>query len=103
MPKVTLTAIIHQEDDLYVAECPEVGTVSQGVTVQEAERISGEEAVRALERLRFRRGSHAALRKETPVGTFGCAVPLHRELAEGTLRGILRQAQVSPEEFIARL
>ncbi len=32
----TFTAIIHQEDDLYVAECPEVGTVSQGTTIPEA-------------------------------------------------------------------
>lgn len=32
----TFTAILHKEDDLYVAECPEVGTVSQGPTVEEA-------------------------------------------------------------------
>jgi predicted RNase H-like HicB family nuclease len=32
----TFTAIIHQEDDLYVAECPEVGTASQGTTIAEA-------------------------------------------------------------------
>ena len=32
----TFTAILHREDDLYVAECPEVGTVSQGTTVEEA-------------------------------------------------------------------
>jgi len=31
-----LTAVIHKEEDLYVAECPEVGTVSQGYTVEEA-------------------------------------------------------------------
>ncbi len=30
------SAIIHREDDLYVADCPEVGTVSQGETVEEA-------------------------------------------------------------------
>ena len=30
------SAIIHKEDDLYVAECPEVGTVSQGYTIEEA-------------------------------------------------------------------
>ena len=28
--------VIHQEDDLYVAECPEVGTVSQGKTIDES-------------------------------------------------------------------
>jgi predicted RNase H-like HicB family nuclease len=32
----TFTAIIHKEDDLYVAECAEVGTVSQGYTVEDA-------------------------------------------------------------------
>ena len=34
--KVTLTAVIHLEEELYVAECPEVGTVSQGLTIEEA-------------------------------------------------------------------
>jgi len=32
----TFTAVVHREEDLYVAECPEVGTVSQGSTVEEA-------------------------------------------------------------------
>ena len=32
----TLTAVLHREDDMYVAECPEVGTVSQGHIVEEA-------------------------------------------------------------------
>lgn len=32
----TFTAIIQKEEDLYVAKCPEVGTVSQGKTVEEA-------------------------------------------------------------------
>ncbi|MEW6718179.1 MAG: type II toxin-antitoxin system HicB family antitoxin [Chloroflexota bacterium] len=31
-----LTAVLHKEEDLYVAECPEVGTVSQGYTIEEA-------------------------------------------------------------------
>ena len=31
-----LTAVVHQEDDLFVAECPEVGTVSQGRAMDEA-------------------------------------------------------------------
>lgn len=30
------TAVVHKEEDLYVAECPEVGTVSQGTTIEEA-------------------------------------------------------------------
>ncbi|MGH2506471.1 MAG: type II toxin-antitoxin system HicB family antitoxin [Ktedonobacteraceae bacterium] len=32
----TFTATIHKEDDLYVAICPEVGTASQGYTIEEA-------------------------------------------------------------------
>lgn len=32
----TLTAIVQKEEDMYVAKCPEVGTVSQGSTVEEA-------------------------------------------------------------------
>ncbi len=32
----TFTAVIHREEDLLVAECPEVGTVSQGSTIEEA-------------------------------------------------------------------
>jgi len=32
----TFTAVVHKENDLYVAECPEVGTVSQGETIEEA-------------------------------------------------------------------
>lgn len=32
----TYTAVLHREEDLYVAECPKVGTVSQGYTIEEA-------------------------------------------------------------------
>jgi len=32
----SFTAVLHKEDDLYVAECPEVGTASQGHTIEEA-------------------------------------------------------------------
>ena len=33
---LTLTAISYWEDDVYVAECPEVGTASQGETIEAA-------------------------------------------------------------------
>ena len=36
MQRITLAAVLHKEDDLYIAECPEVGTVSQGYTIDEA-------------------------------------------------------------------
>ncbi|MCG2825406.1 MAG: type II toxin-antitoxin system HicB family antitoxin [Thermoplasmatales archaeon] len=32
----TFTSILHKEEDMYVAECPEVGTFSQGKTIEEA-------------------------------------------------------------------
>jgi predicted RNA binding protein YcfA (HicA-like mRNA interferase family) len=62
--------------------------------------ISGIEAIKALERLGFsvvrQRGSHIVLRK----GSSGCVVPNHHELKAGTLSGILKQAGISPDEFI---
>lgn len=36
MATKTFTAIIHKEEDMYVAECLEVGTVDQGETIEEA-------------------------------------------------------------------
>ncbi len=63
-------------------------------------RVSGAEVVRALERLGFavarQRGSHIVLRR----GSSGCVVPNHRELKTGTLAGVLKQAGVSPEDFM---
>ena len=32
----TLTAVLHKEENMYIAECPEVGTASQGETIEEA-------------------------------------------------------------------
>ena len=32
----TLTAVIQKEEDMYIAKCPEVGTVSQGESIEEA-------------------------------------------------------------------
>jgi predicted RNA binding protein YcfA (HicA-like mRNA interferase family) len=70
-------------------------------------RVSGEEAIRALERLGFKRarqrGSHVILKKETPQGPVGCVVPFHRELAIGTLHGILQQARVPVEDLLEKL
>ena len=33
---VQLNAIITKEEDMYIATCPEVGTASQGKTIEEA-------------------------------------------------------------------
>jgi predicted RNA binding protein YcfA (HicA-like mRNA interferase family) len=66
-------------------------------------RISGAETVRALERLGFivcrQKGSHIILRR----GSTGCVVPNHREIKVGTLSGVLKQAEVSAEEFLEAL
>lgn len=70
-------------------------------------RISSREAIQALERLGFEQvrqtGSHVVMKKETEEGKVGCVVPVHRELKVGTLSGILKQAQVTVEEFIESL
>lgn len=33
---VQLNAILIKEEDMYIAKCPEVGTISQGHTIEEA-------------------------------------------------------------------
>jgi predicted RNA binding protein YcfA (HicA-like mRNA interferase family) len=43
------------------------------------------------------------LKRVGPDGTTGCAVPLHPELAVGTLRGILKQAGIKTEEFLQKV
>ena len=44
-------------------------------------------------------GSHVKFVKRTDDGVYTAIVPRHREIAAGTLRSILRQAGLSPEEF----
>ncbi len=62
--------------------------------------VSGARVVKALERLGFvrrrQRGSHVVLRRGGSV----CVVPLPREVDQGTLRGVLRQAGVPADEFV---
>jgi predicted RNA binding protein YcfA (HicA-like mRNA interferase family) len=65
--------------------------------------LSGKEIIKALTKMGFveirQKGSHVILKKRTIVGDVGCVVPLHKEVALGTLRGILKQANVTQEEF----
>ncbi|GCL43070.1 type II toxin-antitoxin system HicA family toxin [Anabaena sp. FACHB-1250] len=67
--------------------------------------ISGLECVKALEKIGFvvdrQRGSHIILVREEPRTTI--SVPDHKELDRGTLRGIIRQAGLSVDEFIELL
>jgi hypothetical protein len=37
------------------------------------------------------------------IGAVGCVVPLHKEVATGTLLSLLKQVKLSPEEFIEHL
>lgn len=71
------------------------------------QKVSGEVAIRTLEKLGFKkirqRGSHVILKKQTSEGEIGCVVPVHKELAVGTLRGILKQARINIEEFLRNL
>ena len=65
--------------------------------------LSGAAVVKALEKLGFvkvrQSGSHVIMRR----GSKGCVVPMHGEVKVGTLAGLLRQADISPDEFMAVL
>jgi len=62
--------------------------------------ISGKQAVKIFGKLGFlqirQKGSHVVMRK----GHKGCVIPMHKELATGTLRSAIRQAGITPEKFI---
>lgn len=66
--------------------------------------VSGSDVVRSLVRAGFREvsrsGSHLKLRNDSGRTVI---VPLHRELARGTLASILRQAGLAVDEFQALL
>ena len=66
--------------------------------------ISGARCIRVLERAGYhsirQRGSHVRL---NAVNRAPITVPLHAELDRGTLRSILRTADLTVEEFLALL
>lgn len=65
--------------------------------------VCGIDIQRALERLGFQKvrqsGSHVVLKHDCK----GCVVPTHGEVKIGPLAGLLRQAEVSAEEFMLAL
>jgi predicted RNA binding protein YcfA (HicA-like mRNA interferase family) len=65
--------------------------------------LSGADVVKALKRCGFtvlrQRGSHVILRKESRT----VVVPQHRPVKPGTLRGIIEQAELTIEQFVADL
>ena len=68
-------------------------------------RLSGRVCVKALAKIGFyqkrQHGSHIILRRDNPFAQL--VVPDHNELDRGTLRAILRQANLSVDEFNALL
>jgi len=67
--------------------------------------VSGKECIKALTKAGFyfkrQEGSHVTLRKDNPFCQV--VVPDHRELDRGTLRAIIRQAELSVDEFVGLL
>lgn len=68
-------------------------------------RISGKECIKALEKIGFyqkrQQSSHIIMRRDEPFTQV--VVPDHQELATGTLRAIIRDSDLSVEEFISLL
>ena len=60
--------------------------------------VSGEKLLKVLARLGYetvrQRGSHIRLRKPTAAGDHNITVPMHDELAKGTLNDILSQVSI---------
>ena len=69
--------------------------------------MSGTEVVKALSKIGYEhartKGSHAILNKQTEKGKITIPVPLHKELAKGTLKSIMRQAELSLEDLLKLL
>ncbi len=49
------------------------------------------------------RGSHVRLQKHTPQDTLKLVVPAHRPIKRSTLAHILKQAQLSVDDFLSLL
>lgn len=54
----TFTALILKEDDMYIAKCPEIGTASQGNTIEEALKNLKEATELYLEEFGSKETSH---------------------------------------------
>ena len=67
-------------------------------------KLSGKELIKILAKFGFvqvrQKGSHIVLKKKSEAGVIGTVVPDHKELAEGTVRGALKLAKISVEEFL---
>lgn len=69
-------------------------------------RLSGRELIKILQLFGFvvirQKGSHIVLKKKTINEELGTVVPDHKELADGTLRGILKQSKITVEDFLEK-
>ena len=69
--------------------------------------VSGERVVRALERAGFvelrQKGSHVSLERRAGDQVFKTVVPMHSDLAKGTLSDILKQCGLKLDEFLNSL
>jgi predicted RNA binding protein YcfA (HicA-like mRNA interferase family) len=69
--------------------------------------VSGERVIRALKRGGFvqlrQKGSHVSLERRVGDQTFKTVVPMHSEIAKGTLSDILKQCGIKLEEFLELL
>jgi predicted RNA binding protein YcfA (HicA-like mRNA interferase family) len=69
--------------------------------------IPGQKLVKVLNKQGFeiagRKGSHVRLKKKTANKTLVTIVPMHKKLDAGTLLGILRQCEITKEEFLEML
>lgn len=57
----TFAAIVHKEEELYVADCPEVGTVSQGPSIEEGVANLTEATELYLEEFPLKTSTHPLL------------------------------------------
>jgi predicted RNA binding protein YcfA (HicA-like mRNA interferase family) len=66
--------------------------------------VSGERVIKALKRAGFvelrQKGSHVSLEKRTGERLWKTVVPLHSEVAKGTLADILKQCGLTLAEFL---
>jgi len=69
--------------------------------------ISGEEAIKALSKAGFvfvrQKGSHVRMKRVTSERTINVTIPLHDVLDRGTLRSIIKAANLTVEEFVELL
>jgi predicted RNase H-like HicB family nuclease len=118
----TIKVYIHKGDEYYIAECLEIGVVTQGKTLDEtlanlqeavALHLDGEDLTEMglasnptlLITMELERGSHVKLRRTLASGQKQTlTVPRHKELDSGTVRAIFRQAcRYIPEDELRPL